>query len=138
MALGAFTKQLAQQAIGEQVKELLDSGKPAEAAAVAEAARTGESLGAVILAQVQAMQKALKDTDELVVLFNAGTETVRVQEFYAPARNIVVLTGVDAQKNITRVISPVESLQLVCKVMKVQPGAKPVRINFIAPRSKPE
>jgi hypothetical protein len=132
MALGAFTKQLAQQAIGEGVKDLLDSSRPAESAS--EAARAGDSVGAIIAGQVQAMQKALKETDELVVLFNSGSETIRVLEFYSPARNVLVLTGVDAQKNLTRVISPADSLQLVCKVIKVQETAKPVRINFIAPR----
>lgn len=136
MALGAFTKQLAQQAIGESVKDLLDSSRSAEPASAAETYRSGDSLGAVVAGQVQAMQKALKDTDELVVLFNSGAETIRVLEFYSPARNLLVLTGVDAQKNLTRVISPAESLQLVCKVMKVQEPAKPVRINFISPRAK--
>lgn len=139
MPLGAFTKQFAQQAIGEGVKELLDSSRPSEqAAAPAESGRSADSVGAVIVGQVQAMQKALKDTDELVVLVNTGTETVRVLEFYAPTRSVLVLTGLDAQRNLTRVISPAESLQLVCKVMKVQEQAKPVRINFIAPRPKPE
>lgn len=137
MALGAFTKQLAQQAIGESVKDLLDSSRSAEPAS-AEANRSGDSLGAVVAGQVQAMQKALKDTDELVVLFNSGAETIRVLEFYSPARNLLVLTGVDAQKNLTRVISPAESLQLICKVMKAQEPGKPVRINFISPRAKSE
>jgi hypothetical protein len=42
-----------------------------------------------------------------------------------------VLAGIDAEKNITRVISPAESLQLTCKVLK---ATKPARIRFITPK----
>jgi hypothetical protein len=47
-----------------------------------------------------------------------------------------VLTGVDSGKSISRVISPVDSLQLVCKVVKA--AAKPTRINFFTPKPKSE
>ena len=84
------------------------------------------------------MQKALKDDEELIVLATGGLETVRVLEIFAPSWQVVVLTGIDAEKNITRLISPVQSLQLVCKVMKVQPDTKATRLRFIAPRPKSE
>ena len=84
------------------------------------------------------MQNALKEEQELVVLVNTGAETIRVLEFFMPSWRIVVLTGVDGAKNITRIISPIESTQLICKVMKAQPSAKPARVNFILPKSKPE
>ena len=38
--------------------------------------------------------------------------------------------------DLTRVIAAVESLQLVCKVVKVQPGAKAVRVNLLTPKAK--
>jgi hypothetical protein len=125
MALGDLTKQLAEQAIRSA------ASKPA-------APPPAESLGAAVLGQVQAMQKALKDDEELLVLYHAGGETLRVLEFFLPSGQLIVLSGADKDRNVTRVIAPAESLQLVCKVIKVPPPAKPARINFIAPRAKPE
>jgi hypothetical protein len=134
MALGQLTKQIAQQA-------LLDSLRPADAAQVSEsiktarpAAASGENTCAVILGQIQAMQKAVKEEEELVVLLHNGLETMRVLEVYVPSWNVAVLTGIDADRNLTRVIAPAESLQLICKVMKAQPGAKPVKVALIAPK----
>lgn len=125
MALGEITKQLATQAIGD----LLESEKTAPTPG------QPEKLHATILAQVQAMQKALKEDQELVVLFNAGAESVRVLEIFVPSPQVFVLSGIDAQKNTTRVISPVASTQLVCKVMKVQAPARPARVGIILPKS---
>jgi hypothetical protein len=99
---------------------------------------SGESLAATVVGQVQAMQKAAKDDEELVVLLHTGEETVRVLEVFLPSWQVMVLTGIDTEKNITRVIAPVETLQLVCKLMKVAAPGKPVRIGFIAPRPKSE
>ncbi len=127
MALGEFTRQLAQQAIGNQVKDILDPpGPPAPP----------EGIGPTIFAQIQAMQKALKDDQELVVLFQSRAETIRVVEFFAPSWKVAVLTGIDANKNVARVVSPFESLQLVCKPMKAPaPPAKPLRITFTGPKA---
>jgi hypothetical protein len=121
MALGDLTKQLAEQAIRSA------ASRPA-------APPLPENVGAAVLGQVQAMQKALKDDEELVVLCHAGGEIVRVMEFYMPSWQVVVLSGTDRDRNVARVVSAVESLQLVCKVMKA--AAKPNRIRFVTP--KPE
>ena len=134
MALVGLTKQIAQQA-------LLDSLRPSDASQVSDslknsrpAAAQGENLCATILAQIQAMQKAVKDDEELVLLLHNGLETMRVLEVFVPSWNVAVLTGIDAERNLTRVIAPVETLQLICKVMKAQAGAKPVKVNVIAPK----
>lgn len=132
MALGPLAKQIAQQT-------LLESLRPADASQVSESlkgakAGAGENLGATVFAQIQAMQKAVKEDEELVVLLHNGLETMRVLEIYAPSWSLAVLTGIDAERNLTRVISPIESLQLICKVMKAQPSAKPVKLNLIAPK----
>lgn len=138
-----MTKQLAQQAIGNHVQDVVDSLRPADAASTAEslagakpAVPAGDNIGAIVIAQVQAMQKSLKDDQELIVLYATGLETVRVLEIYAPSWRVVVLTGIDAGKVITRVICPVESLQLVCKPMPVQAGAKPARLRFVTPKAE--
>jgi hypothetical protein len=132
MALGDLTKQLAQQALSSSMKDVLDSGaKPAGPA-------QGENVGATIVGQVQAMQNALKEDQELIVLVNAGAETIRVLECFLPSWRVLVLTGIDANKNITRLVSPVESTQLICKVMKAQPSVKPIRIAFVTPKPRSE
>ena len=142
MALAQIGKQLAQQMIGDKVNEVMDSLRPGETAKAADPAKQtaassqGETLGAAILGQVAAMQRACKEDQELVVICNAGLETLRVLEFYAPSAQLLVMTGVDTERNVTRVISAVEAVQLVCKVMSVQAGAKPARVNFINPKPK--
>jgi hypothetical protein len=131
MGLGEITKQFAKEA-------LLDTLRPADPPRVSEGSATekvaGEGAGATILRQVQAMQTALKENEELLVLFHNGFETLRVLDFFVPSAQVIVLAGIDTDKNITRVIAPAESLQLTCKVMKVQPPAKPARIRFITPK----
>ncbi len=125
MALGDLTKQLAEQAIRSAASRPSAPPQP-------------ENVGAVVLGQLQAMQKALKDDEELVVLFHAGAETIRAMEFYLPSWQVAVLSGTDANGNGARAISPVESLQLVCKVRKAPSGAKAARIRFVAPKTPQE
>jgi hypothetical protein len=130
VAFGEITKQLAQQALGDALRSPeppTPSVKPA-----------AESSGAIILAQIQAMQKALKPEEELVIQFNAGTETIRILDIYAPSWQVIVLAGVDSEKNITRIISHADIIQLVCKVMKSRTPEKPVRVSITTPKSKPE
>lgn len=146
MALGELTRALAQQAIRAPVKDVMDALRPPDLAGITDALRSAkpagpaaaESLGATIVGQVQAMQKALKEDQELAVLFHSEGESIRVLEFFVPSWSVVVLTGIDTERNVTRVISPFDSLQLVCKVMKVPASAKPARIVFITPKPRPE
>src|ERR1035441_8870687 len=126
MALAELTKQLAQQA-------LLSATSPAKEPAAAPAQK--ESVCAVILAQINAMQKALKEDEELVVLFENGTEKIRVMEIFVPSWQVAVLKGLDADRNPVRVVSPGERLLLICKVVKAPPGVKPARVGLIAPNS---
>ena len=125
MALAELTKQLAQQA-------LLSATAPAKEPAAAPAPK--ESVCAVILGQINAMQKALKEDEELVVLFHSGTEKIRVMEIFVPSWQVAVLKGFDADRNPARVVSPAERLQLICKVVKAPPGVKPARVGLIAPK----
>jgi len=122
MALADLTKQLAQQAILSAAEK---TEKPAPP----------DHVGAILLGQIQAMQKALKEDEELVIWFENSTGKVRIMEIFLPSWKLAVLSGHDADRNLTRVISPVESVQLIAKVMKVAPGAKPARVGLIAPKS---
>jgi hypothetical protein len=136
MSFGQLTKQLAKEA-------LMDSLRPSDVAArteslgtvVAAPASPPDNLAAIVIGQVQAMQNGLKDDQELVVLCTAGLETLRVLEIFAPSKRVLVLTGIDSERAVTRVISPVDSLQLVCKTLPVQAAAKPARIRFIQPKT---
>jgi hypothetical protein len=143
MGLGDLTKAFAQEAIKSSTKDVLDALRPPEISSIAEAI-TGpkppgqpqaDNLGAIILGQIQAMQKALKEDEELVVLCNAGAEILRVLEVFLPTWRVAVLTGIDTEKTVTRVLSPIETLQLTCKVMKTPPDAKPARVRIIAPKA---
>jgi len=123
MALADLTKQLAQQALLSATQE------PAAAAPVDDA-------GAVIIGQIGAMQKALKDDEELVIFFQSGAERIRVMEIYLPSPQVAVLSGIDANRVPARVISAVGALQLIARTGKVQPGSKPARVNLVIPKSK--
>jgi hypothetical protein len=129
MAFGEIAKQFALEALRTPDPPPVPDAKPA-------APGPSENVGAIILGQIQAMQKALKEDQELVVQCNAGGETIRVLEIFLPSWQVAVLTGIDTAKNVTRIIAPIESLQLVCKPMRA--AAKPVRIVFIAPKPKSE
>lgn len=126
MALGEIAKQLAQQAL---VDHVAPKSSPAAQA---------DNVGAVMLGEIQAMQRACKEDEELAVLYRSGDETIRVLEFLVPAWPVLVLSGVDEAKNTTRIVTTAECMQLICKVMKVQPSAKPVRLGFRVPKPKPE
>jgi hypothetical protein len=126
MALADLTKQLAKEA-------LLSATADAPAAAPPPAA---DSMGNLILGQIHAMQKALKEDEELAVWFGTGAERIRVLEIYLPNWKLAVLTGYDSERTLSRVISPVDALQLVAKVVKAPAGAKPGRVGLVAPKTK--
>jgi hypothetical protein len=129
MALGEFTKQIAQQALLSATTKEPAPPPPA-------APPQGENLAAVLLGQINAMQRSLKDDEELVITYYNGAERIRVMEIFTPARQMAVLSGTDSDRNLSRVISAIDSLQLVCKVMKVAPGAKPARVALVTPKPK--
>jgi len=127
MALGEFTKQIAQQA-------LLSATAPKETPAAS--AQAPENVGTVILGQIQAMQKALRDDEELVLHFHAGAERIRVLDIFLPSPGVAVLRGLDAERATARVVSAVDALQLVVRVAKVPPGVKAARVGLVTPKPK--
>ena len=144
MSIGGFTKQFAQEALKSSAKDMLDAMRPPELASIAEAITgakpnappaVSENVGATILGQIQAMQKALKEEDELVVLCGTGLEVLQVLEIFLPSWRVAVLSGIDTDRNITRVVAPVEQLVLTCKVMRAPANTKPSRIRIVAPRA---
>src|SRR5208283_1771283 len=122
MALAGLTKQLAQEMILSATKEPEPPARPATAP---------DAVGPVLAGQVQAMQKALTEDEELMVWCHVGGEKIRVMEIFLPSPQVVVLTGVDAGRATTRVVSAAAALQLVTKTAKVPPGSKPVRVALV-------
>ena len=127
MAFVDLTKQLAKEAFLSATKD------PPPAAP---AAPPADNAGAIIFGQIHGLQKALKEDEELVVWFANAGEKLRVMEIFLPSPKVAVLSGHDAEHNLTRVISPVDALQLVVKVMKAPAGAKPSRVGLIMPKAK--
>jgi hypothetical protein len=140
MTIGSLGKTLANQAIESTKNSVMDAvrtpapPKPAEPKPVAASPDTG----AAIVAQIQAMQRPLKEDQELAVLFRAGDEMLRVNEIFVPNSEVLVFAGVDSDGNVTRVISPVDAAQVVCRILKVAPGAAPSRVNVLTPRPQPK
>ena len=125
MAFVDLTKQFAKEAF-------LSATKDAPPAATAAA----ENVGAILFGQLHGMQKALKEDEELVVWFTSGAERLRVMEIFLASPKLAVLSGHDSERTLTRVIAPVEALQLVAKVTKAPAGAKPVRVGLVMPKGK--
>ena len=128
MGIAELTKQFAKEAISDQIKDVMGPG-PVAAETVA-----ADNLAAILMGQVQAMQNALKEDQELVVLCAAGAVSVRVHEMFAPSARVLVVTGIDAaDKALTRIVLPADALQLICKPMPVG-AAKALRIRFVTPQ----
>src|ERR1017187_4962955 len=105
MALGEFTKQLAQQALLSATKD-----PPAKEPVPATQA---DNIGATILGQVGAMQKALKEDEELALHFQNGSDTIRVLEIFLPSPRGGGRRGAD-QSGVARVIAPVHTERVCC------------------------
>lgn len=131
MSLGDITKQIAKEVVGAQVDEVLGNVRGQESKPEAPAAVNAEAPAALIMTEVQKMQAALKDDRELLVQCTAAGETLRVVEIFAPSPHLLVLTALDAERAVTRVVAGAASVQLVCKPVAVKDGAKPLRLRFV-------
>jgi hypothetical protein len=140
MTIGSIGKTLANQAFESTKNSVLDAVRTPEPAKSAEhkPSEGRADTGAAIIGQIQAMQRPLKEDQELAVLFRAGDEMLRVTEIFVPNPEVLVFAGVDSQGNVTRVISPVAAAQVVCRILKVAPGGTPSRVNVLTPRPQPK
>jgi hypothetical protein len=143
MTIGNLGKVLANQAFESTKNTVMDAVRdPPKPATPAPLAAThgpdSGAAGAAIVAQIQAMQRPLKDDQELAILISACGETLRATEIFVPNPEVLVFAGVDPQGNITRVIAPANAAQIVCKILKVTPGASASRVNILTPRPQPK
>ena len=137
MALADIGRAITGQALDTAKSSMLDAikGEPAKAPAPPPSApaHAPESLGSIMLAQLQAMQKSLKEDQELVVQFRSGEEMLRIVEIFVPSPPVFVLSGNDGQQRLTRIVAPAATVQLICKVLRVSPGSTPVRLKIMTP-----
>lgn len=141
MNIGSIGKTLANQAIDSAKNSVLDAVRTPASTKPAEQPKPSAAIpdvGGAIVAQIQAMQRPLKEDQELAVQFRAGDEMLRVTEIFVPNPEVLVFAGTDAAGNITRVISPITAAQVVCRILKVAPGATPLRVNVLTPRPQPK
>ena len=141
MALGDIGRALTGQALDSAKNSVLDAikGEPAKkpTAPAPAPAPVQENVGGIILAQIQAMQKSLKEDQELVVQFRSGEEMLRIVEIFVPSPQVFVLAGNDGQQRLTRIVAPATTVQLICKVLRVTPGTTPVRLKIMTPAPRP-
>jgi len=137
MALADIGRAITGQALDTAKSSMLDAikGEPAKTPAPPPSSTPSapESIGSTMLSQVQAMQKSLKDDQELVVQFRSGEEMLRIVEIFVPSPSVFVLSGNDGQQRLTRIVAPAATVQLICKVLRVAPGSTPVRLRIVAP-----
>ena len=145
MTIGSIGKALVSEALDSTKKSVIDAvtTTPKAAASTPSAPVPAEnampsSAGATIIGQIQAMQRPLKEDQELAVIVRAGEETLRATEIFVPNGEVLVFAGIDAQGNITRLITAGNSAQVVCKILKVAPGATATRVNVLTPRPQPK
>jgi len=144
MTIGSLGKVLANQAIESTKNTVLDavrtppSAKPAENKPADPRPANIADIGAAVVGQIQAMQRPLKEDQELAVLFRSGDEMLRVTEIFVPNAEVLVFAGVDSKGNVTRVISPVGAAQVVCRILQVAPGSTASRVNVLTPRPQPK
>jgi hypothetical protein len=138
MNLGSIGKAIANQALENTKNTVLDAVKNPEPPKPP-AAPPPTDTGSTILGQIQAMQRPLTAEQELLVTVHAGEEKLRVTEIFVPNTQVLVFAGTDPSGHVTRYITPVNTAQVVCKIVKVAPGTIPVRVNILTPKapSKP-
>lgn len=139
MAFGNLGNLIAGQAFEATKKNVIEAITGPEPAKPAEKpAPVPESVGGIILGQIQAMQRPLKDDQELLVLYHTGAEMLRVTEIFVPSLQVFVLSGLDEKQHAMRALVPAELARLVCRIVPVAADARPVRVNVLSPRPRPE
>lgn len=147
MNIGSIGKAIANQALESTKKSVIDSvvgpekpktAEAAPAAAPKPAAAPSLDIGSIIVSQVQAMQRPLREDQELQVWVRAAHEVLRVTEVFVPHSAVLVFAGTDNQGNVTRVLMPADQVQLVCKIVPVLSGMTVRRVNVVIPKPRPE
>jgi hypothetical protein len=92
-----------------------------------------EAFQAGVKQHIETLQSLLGPDEELRIYHFTPYESVRVLQIMLSAWNVVVLVGVDPEGNPTQIVSHIHAVNFVCKVIKIKPDQKPVRIGFVMP-----
>ena len=122
MGLGQLTKQLAQQAIGNQVKEAVEGIVPADTSTPSAPV---ETMSSMMLGETKCNAEGIEGRPGVGRHVQAGGEVLRVREIYVRSPQVAVVTGTTGEKALTRVICPFDSMVLVCKPAAVTRGRRP-------------
>ena len=90
-----------------------------------------------IRAHIETLQKHLRPGEELFVYVHTGFEIIRVLNMAMPDWHMVVLTGLDVDDNPAQLITNVQQVRFVCKIMRVSPEHKHNPIGFKFPAQPP-
>jgi len=142
MNIGSIGRVLASQAVETTKKSVIDAVMPpdpksrmADSAGASKPAGAPD-IGAIVLGQIQAMQRPLGEDRELQVSLSAAQDVLLVHEIFVPHGAVLVFSGLDPEGNVMRVILPADHVQLVCKIVPVMPGHPARRINIIQPKTR--
>ena len=86
-----------------------------------------------IRAHIETLQKHLRPGEELFVYVHTGFEIIRVLNMAMPDWHMVVLTGLDVDDNPAQLITNIQQVRFVCKIMRVSPEHKHNPIGFKFP-----
>ena len=84
--------------------------------------------------QFASMLKRLKDDEDLAVYCCIGPDRMRVFDIEIASATMVVLHGLDPEGGLTYALLHPDSLNLLCKVVKLKPGGKRRPVGFHAPK----
>ena len=144
MGIGNIGKLLANQALETTKKSMIESvmGSDAAKPAAPDAAKALPvatfDVGSIITGQIQAMQRPLRDDQELQVSVSTAHEVLRINEIFVPNSAVLVFSGLDSLGNITRILTPADQVQLVCKIVNLPAGTPAKRVNVLTPRPRNE
>jgi hypothetical protein len=90
-----------------------------------------ESVQAAIQSHITHLQNSLAEDEELMILCSDGFSQIRVTEIGFHNWHIVIFAGVDGNGNPSSMITNINSVQMTCHVVKVEPPGKPFRVGFV-------
>lgn len=89
-----------------------------------------ESYQNIVIEHICKLEKEVPAEHELQVFASVAGEYVRARRLQFTDGAIVIVHGFDNAGNPTFVMSPSFALELVCKIIKIEPEAKRMKIGF--------
>ncbi len=90
---------------------------------------------------MRGLENGVKDGHELQDYFGAAGEKIRALRLQATGGTVLCVEGEDDEKNPTCLLSSAFAVQIICKIVKLKPRTKRIKIGFItddAPAPTPD